>query len=450
MILKELGWQVTGSDENFYPPVSTYLENSGIKFFKGYRKENIPGAVNMFVIGRHAGLTPEENPEVRAAFAAGRPVKSFAEVLGDLTKNKESVIVAGSYGKSTCAALLAWCLECTGRKPGYFIGAIPTTPAKSSHAGQGKIFVLEGDEYPSANWDSRSKFLHYRPKHLLLTSLAHDHLNVFKTAADYRAPFKKLIELVPAQGTVAACADGDDVKQTLKALGREAVFYGVKDNKHWGIKNIEYGERSSFDIIHNGKKVIGINTGLLGKHNMENVLGVGALLLTLGLIRPKQFSQAVAEFKPLQRRLDKKSEKTRILVYEGFGSSRDKARAAIEAVKLHFPGRRLAVLFEPHSFSWRSPQALTWYDAAFAGADKVLIYRSPVLGGFGDQLSLAEIITRVRKAKIDAASFKSAAEGSKLLEKFIGENWLVLVLSSGGFAGIIQPLVNWLERKFPA
>ena len=152
----------------------------------------------------------------------------------------------------------------------------------------------------------------------------------------------------------------------------------------------------------------------------------------------------------MRRRLDKKSEKTQIPVYEDFGSSRDKAKAAIAAVKLHFPKRKLVVLFEPHTFSWRSRQALVWYDDVFVGADKVLIYRPSELMNSGNQLTLVEMVKRVRKAKIDASGFKSATEGLKLLGKSVGEHWAVLILSSGGFAGIIQPLVNWLERKFPA
>src|SRR5258708_2073834 len=143
ILFKEMGWRVTGSDANFYPPVSTYLEQSEIRFFRGYRKENIPSDVEIIVIGKHAELTPELNEEVRAAFEMRAPIKSFAEVLGEVTQGRENIVVVGSYGKSTCAALLAWCLESAGKEPGYVIGAIPLTPNQSSAAGKGKQFIIE-------------------------------------------------------------------------------------------------------------------------------------------------------------------------------------------------------------------------------------------------------------------------------------------------------------------
>ena len=448
MMLKDLGWEVTGSDGSFYPPVSTYLENSGIRFFKGYRRENIPAGAEMFVIGKHAKLTPHENEEVRAAFETGLPIKSFAEVLGELSKDKENIVVAGSHGKSTCAALLAWCLKRAGKNPSYFIGAIPATPGKSSNVGRGNLFVLEGDEYPASNWDARSKFLHYRPAHVLLTSLAHDHLNVFKTVADYRAPFKKLINLLPASSIIAACADGDGVRETLADLNREATLYGLNEKAGWHIENPAYSEISSFDIANQNKKIVRIETELLGTHNMENILGAAALLFTLNLVTPEQFAQAVAGFQPIQRRLDKKSEKTRIPVYEGFGSSGDKARAAISAIRTHYPNRKLMVLFEPHAFSWRDRQSLPWYDDVFAGTDKVLIYKPPENSTDQKQLSLDEIVERVRGANIDAAGFESAAIGLEFLDQSLDENCAVLILSSGGFDGIIEGAVNLLEQKF--
>jgi UDP-N-acetylmuramate: L-alanyl-gamma-D-glutamyl-meso-diaminopimelate ligase len=425
------------------------LENSGVNFFKGYRKENIPPHVDMFVVGKHAKLVPEENEEVRTAFATGLPVKSFAEVLGSATQGKENIIVAGSYGKSTCAALLAWCLESAGKKPGYFIGAVPRTPPKSSTTGRGNLFVLEGDEYPSSNWDGRSKFLHYHPSHLLLTSLAHDHLNIFKTAADYRLPFKNLINSLPAEGMVVACSNGNHVKETLRELGRKAVFYGLDgQDAEWSIKDARYGEISSFNITRGSKKIARISTKLLGRHNMENMLGVSALLLTLELVTTGQLVQAISRFEPLERRLSRISDRTLIPLYEGFGSSRDKAKAAIGAIKLHYPEYKLIVIFEPHTFSWRNRDALSWYKTVFTGADKVFIYKPPTGALQENQLTLAEILDAVG-GSVNAAGFESAKEGVELISRFVNKKSAVLILSSGGFDGIIGNVARLLEEKFP-
>lgn len=448
-LLIDCGWQVSGSDGNFYPPVSDYIKRHKINFKKGYSSGNIPAETDLIVIGKHADLTPEKNKEVHAAFSLNVPVRSFPEVLKDLSKGKKNIVVAGSYGKSTCTALIAWCLEYAGKDPSYFIGAIPNTPAESSKKGGGDIFVLEGDEYPSSNWDSSSKFLHYHPSHLLLTSLSHDHFDVFKTHQEYLDPFIKLLSLVPKYGLIAACADGDAVIETISKLKPKArtIFYSIKSKAPWRIENLKLGGISSFDIYNNNRLVVSVKTNLLGLHNVENILGVGALLLSLKLVKPSQFARAVFSFRAITRRLDKKSDKTSIPVYEGFGSSYQKAKASIEAIRTHFPDKELVVLFEPRSFSWRSREALSWYDDVFSGSSCALIFKPPNVSG--NQLNLENIISRVSKTGLSVEGFKSVREGIKLMKAKINDKSTVLILSSGGFDGFINLVTKWLECKFP-
>ena len=448
-LLIDYGWQVSGSDDNFYPPVSEYIKRHNINFKKGYSPGNIPKDVDLIVVGKHSGLTKEENEEVKSAFSLGVPVKSFPEILGELSAGKDNIVVAGSYGKSTCATLIAWCLEYAGKDSSYFIGAIPNTPVESSKKGNGNLFVLEGDEYPSSNWDSSSKFLHYHPNHLLLTSLAHDHLNVFKTSDDYKAPFIELLSLIPKNGLVVACADGEGVKGTISKCGleRQTVFYGTNNDASWNISNVKLGETSSFDILREGKKVINIRTSLLGYHNFENILGAAALLLSLKAVTPEQFASAIADFKALNRRLDRKSYKTAVPFYEGFGSSYAKTRAAIEAVKAHFPDKKLVVLFEPHAFSWRIRDALKWYDSVFEGAWRTFIYKLP--NRDKPELILDDIVERVSKAGYRAIGLNNIEDGIKLLEESVDGNAVLLALSSGGFDGFIDLTIKWLEDKFP-
>ena len=404
----------------------------------------------MIIIGKHAELTPELNEEVCAAFDSKVPIKSFAEVLGEVTEGKDNIVVVGSYGKSTCAALLAWCLEYAGKHPGYVIGAIPTTPATSSAAGQGTLFVIEGDEYPSANWDASSKFLHYHPSQLLITSLAHDHINVFKTVFDYRTPFKKLLSLLPAGGLLVACGDGDGIRTALDELDRPTILYSAEDsNCSWYAKNISYGETTTFDIAYKGTITAHVTTELLGRHNIENIVGAAALLLTGEYITAQELTDAIRKFKAPQRRLNKISDKTRIPMYEGFGSSRDKAVSAISAMRLHYPSRNLIVLFEPHTFSWRTHEALFWYDTVFSGSDRVLIYKPPSHGAQEDQLSLEEIVSRVEKQNISVSGLESPTAGRTLFEEAITENSVVLILSSGGFDGMIEDVKKFIEQTYP-
>ncbi len=207
LLLRQMGVQISGSDEGFYPPVSDYLKNENIPFAAGYRKENIPDDADVIVIGKNAKLTPESNDEVRAAMASGKPVRSFADLLHDMTVNSETIVAAGSYGKSTCTALLAWCLKVAGKDPSYFIGEITNGFDTHAHRGKGPTFVLEGDEYPASNWDDRSKFLLYNARNVLLTSATHDHINVFPTHADYLAPFRTLLGALPADGLLVVSSE---------------------------------------------------------------------------------------------------------------------------------------------------------------------------------------------------------------------------------------------------
>ncbi|MBY0429526.1 MAG: UDP-N-acetylmuramate dehydrogenase, partial [Alphaproteobacteria bacterium] len=198
-LLRDAGWSVTGSDEAVYPPISHFLEKEKLACFTPYAASNIPADVDLIVIGKNAKLVPETNAEVAAAYQSGKHIASFPEVLGELSQNKDAVVVAGSYGKSSCSALLAHILQSSGKDPSFFVGAIPLTPSTSAQIGKGNLFVFEGDEYPSSNTDNRSKFLHLKPKHILLTPLAHDHVNIFPTIKKYLASFYELASLLPAQ-----------------------------------------------------------------------------------------------------------------------------------------------------------------------------------------------------------------------------------------------------------
>src|SRR3954454_2799229 len=276
LLLRQMGVRISGSDEGFYPPVSDYLKNENIAFAAGYRKENIPDDVDVIVIGKNAKLTPDSNDEVRAAMASGKPVRSFADLLHDMTANSETIVAAGSYGKSTCTALLAWCLRSAGKDPSYFIGEITNGFETHAHHGKGPTFVLEGDEYPASNWDDRSKFLLYNARNVLLTSATHDHINVFPTHADYLAPFHALLGSLPANGLLVACSSEPHARALAQNLRCAIVLYGLHDKANWHGANIERGAETSFDLMPGSEKIIRLSTRMLGDHNIENIVGVSA------------------------------------------------------------------------------------------------------------------------------------------------------------------------------
>jgi UDP-N-acetylmuramate: L-alanyl-gamma-D-glutamyl-meso-diaminopimelate ligase len=448
LLLREQGWSVTGSDEGFYPPASEILPRAGISVASPHAAENVPADADAIVIGKHAKLT-QENPEVAAAFASGKPILSFPDVLADVTRDRDRIVVAGSYGKSTTASLLAWVLVHAGKYPGYFLGAVPKNMPSNAALGSDAPFILEGDEYPSSNTDPRAKFLHYSPQSLLLTSAVHDHVNVFPTHADYLAPFKQLIGNLPAAGLLVACADEPHAMALARGAPCRVATYGLSDAKAaYRAENIVYGEESTFDFIGPGIRQP-VNTTQLGAHNIQNMVGAAALLLEKGLATPAEIAAAFASYQGIVRRLDRLTAHSSIPVYEGFGSSREKSRAAIDAICLHFPNKRLVIVFEPYTFSWRSRDTLHWYDTVFEGAGEVFVYQPASHGAAShNQVSQDEIIERIAATGIGVT--KVGADKSADLTTIAGclkSNDVVLVLTTGNLGGLIPPLVEKLESE---
>jgi UDP-N-acetylmuramate: L-alanyl-gamma-D-glutamyl-meso-diaminopimelate ligase len=454
-LLKDSGVAISGSDENAYPPISDFLAEHGIPCKTPYAAVNIPADTDLFVIGKNAKLVPATNVEVAAAFASGKRIASFPEVLSKHTRGKDNIVVAGSYGKSTTVALLAHCLETAAEAlgprldPSFFIGAVPLTPATSARNGSGNLFVLEGDEYPSSNTDPRSKFLHYRPRHLLITPLAHDHLNVFPTPQDYIRPFHELVTLPAPDATILVCLEGPLSTDFLAGVSRPVITYGVHRGDFHAV-GIKYGERTRFAVAHGNVRIAEFETTQLGEHSVQNIVGVCAFLLSQRLVPAEQIAAGVATFRGIKRRLDRKSDRTSIPIFEGFGSSYEKAQSAIAAMMRHFPERRLIVVFEPHTFSWRNRAALKWYDDVFRGAGKVFIFEPAAQGAAThDQVSHAEIIARVRAAGYDADPISDANGAIAALGDVLSSDDAILLLSSGNLGGLVELVPALAEERFP-
>jgi UDP-N-acetylmuramate: L-alanyl-gamma-D-glutamyl-meso-diaminopimelate ligase len=446
LLLREQGWSITGSDEGFYPPASEILPRAGIRVASPHAAENVPSDADAIVIGKHAKLT-QENAEVAAAFASGKPILSFPDVLADVTRNRDRTVVAGSYGKSTSASLLAWVLVHAGKSPGYFLGAVPKDLPSNAALGSDAPFILEGDEYPSSNTDPRAKFLHYAPQSLLLTSAVHDHVNVFPTHEDYLAPFKQLVANLPRDGLLVVCADEPHAIGLARAAPCRVVTYSLADaNAAYRAENIVYGEESSFDLIGPSIRQP-MRTTQLGAHNIQNMVGAFALLVEKNLATPAEIAAAFASYQGIVRRLDKLTTHSPIPLYEGFGSSREKSRAAIDAIRLHFPKKRLVIVFEPYTFSWRSRDTLFWYDTVFDGADEVLVYQPPSHGAASHhQVSQEEIVGRIAASGLAVTKLggdKTADVAT--IAKHLKPNDVVLVLTTGDIGGLIRPLVGALE-----
>ena len=446
LLLKTKGWHVTGSDEGAYPPITTYLDEHNIPYAKTHSKGNIPNDVDLIVIGKHAGLTKEENEEVAHAYESGVTIQSFPDVLHDLTQTTHNIICAGSYGKSTCASLLSWCLA--DHDPSFFIGALPRNVGVNARSGSGNLFILEGDEYPASNTDPDAKFLSYNAHDVLITSLEHDHVNIFKTQEEYNAPFLQLIDSLPDDGILFLCGDDPQLQRVIPTLKRKIFTYSASshDEYDWRVNNIVYGEETTFDLC-SANTTIPLTTSLLGRHNIENIAGVAGLMLEKKLITPETLHEKIRTFIGVERRLDKKTDGSSIPLYEGFGSSHGKARSAIEAMNLHFKGKRLLVLFEPHALSWRTKEYAPHYRGLFENVDTVYAYTDsiPELQN-NETMSGDDIVSHITKS--GGAETKRLHKDLTPLAEDLRDGDVILSLSSGAFDGILPSLTEALEDRF--
>jgi UDP-N-acetylmuramate: L-alanyl-gamma-D-glutamyl-meso-diaminopimelate ligase len=282
---------------------------------------------------------------------------------------------------------------------------------------------------------------------VLLTSLIHDHVNVFPTFADYEAPFRALLRLIPADGLLVA-REHPAIRAIAGEAASRTVWYDTAPCDGWFSRDVTYGETSRFTLVGPGGRALALSTTLLGEHNVENIVGVAALLLERELVSEAALVAAVASFAGIRRRLDRLTTASRVPVIEGFGSSYEKARSAIEAMLLHYPERPLVVVFEPHTFSWRNREALSWYDTVFEGAARVLVIPPPSHGaGSHEQSSYAEILARIAGAGIASAPVEDAASATEALSGLKGDE-IVLLLSSGPLLGLPDSLPGVFDRLY--
>lgn len=439
LMMREAGHEISGSDEDVFPPMSTYVEGLGFPFHRRFAAGNLPPGLDLLVLGASAKLGGESNPEVAEARARGVRVTTFPELVGEATRDRQNTVVAGSFGKSTCTALMSHVLRVSGVDAGWMIGAISPSLPDTGHWGTAPQVVLEGDEYIVGPSDRRSKFVLYHPRDVLLTSLIHDHVNVFPTFDDYVKPFAELLRLLPSDGLLVA-REHPAIRAIAGDAASRIAWYDTAPCDGWYPEGIVYGETTRFTLVGPGGRRVALATTLLGEHNVENIVGVSAYLLERGLVTEAQLARGVESFAGIRRRLDRLTRRSAIPVIEGFGSSYEKARSAIEAMLLHYPARPLTVVFEPHTFSWRNRDALPWYDTVFEGAARVLVIPPPHHGEAShNQSSFPEILARVAAAGVTVDGVETAEAATAALSRLSGDE-VVLLLSSGPLLGLPDAL----------
>jgi UDP-N-acetylmuramate: L-alanyl-gamma-D-glutamyl-meso-diaminopimelate ligase len=441
-LLQSRGYRVTGSDQNTYPPMSTYLAGIGIEVLSGFAKENLAARPDLVIIGN---AVSRNNAEAEAVLREGIPYISFPEALGKfLIGRRQSFVIAGTHGKTTTTALASWVLTCSGLEPGFFVGGMPINFGSGWNAGRGHYVVIEGDEYDTAFFDKGPKFLHYRPQKVILTSIEFDHADIYRDLDHVKDTFRCLMKIMPPDGLMVACWDYPTVQAVVREARCRVISYGDGIDADWGMQNVRVHQgRYMFDACYRGKREDRVDFGMIGRHNLKNALAVYALSRELGIERGKLLA-GFASFAGVKRRQEVKGEWGGILMIDDFAHHPTAVQATIHAVKETYPGRRVWALFEPRSNTSRRNIFEREFAQALALADEIILagIHQPDKIPQGERLSVERVVDAInhsggkKRARVIA--------GPDDIVAYVARNAaagdIILVMSNGGFGGIQEKI----------
>ncbi|HEU5187374.1 MAG TPA: Mur ligase family protein [Candidatus Saccharimonadales bacterium] len=366
---KNGGYVVTGLDEAGSPPMSTWLDDHGLAWAKIYASNQLDGVDAVVISGQHGS---EDHPVIKVARERNIRILSFAELLGEITHGVHVVAVAGTHGKSTTASLITWLLEAAGRSPDFLIGIRPFNFEASSRLNGAKVAVIEADEYKASTMDPRPKFDYYHPDVLVLTSIEHDHPDIYPTLDSYLTAFEGLVSAMPQTGCLVLCAEDPLAVRVAAKAGSKVVRYGINQGDYTAKKIVFLPGGIQFEVQSPQGNLGAITVPVYGRHNVLNSLAAVVVGLQEGLAF-KDIVVGAQKFKGVFRRFSILTpEHSKITIIDDYAHHPTEARTTIEAAKLHFPGRRLVVVYRPHTYS-RTQTLLKEYHAAFLEADKLYI-----------------------------------------------------------------------------
>jgi UDP-N-acetylmuramate: L-alanyl-gamma-D-glutamyl-meso-diaminopimelate ligase len=448
-LLQQAGYRVTGSDAEVYPPISTQLAELGISVLEGYHAAHLEPPPDLVVIGN---ALSRGNEEIEAVLDRKLSYASLPEVLRELfLKGRETIVVAGTHGKTTVTSLVSWIFHHAGLDPGFLIGGVPQNFPRSFAAGRAPYFILEGDEYDTAFFDKGPKFLHYRPDAVVLTSIEFDHADIYRDLEAVETAFHRLINLVPRRGAVIAAAESESVRRCIGRAFCTVETYGFHEGD-WQATAVECRDgRTRFSVVRSGRSVGSIEMSLFGSHNVMNALGAAAMASHYG-VSWKEIQSALAEFQGVRRRLEIVGEANGVTVLDDFAHHPTAIRETVRSVRTRFPGRRLWAVLEPRSNTLRRNVVEGPLVDALALADQVVlaeVYRQDKLRS-EERLHPEAVVEGLLRRGIAAVCGGSAEQIVESLAPRMEPGDVVLIMSNGGFDGIHRKLVEALAHRTQA
>ncbi len=452
-MLRERGYQVTGSDAGVYPPASTLLESLKIPYATSFDQKNLTPAPDLIVVGN---AISRGNIEIEEMLDRKFPHRSLPEIIEEeFLPGKHSIVVTGTHGKTTTTAMLAWIFHVAGKHPDFLVGGIAENFGKSYGLAGGSEFIIEGDEYDSAYWDKAAKFLHYQPDDLIITSVEFDHADIYADFDVYQLAFKRLVNLVPRRGRVIVWGDaagGEAPQKVTEKAFCPVITYGFDPGNDWIASDVSIvDDQMHFRVHYKGDLYGEFSLSASGRHNVLNVLA--ALIVAQGRgIRFDSLHSALATFQSVKRRMDIKGEFDNILVVDDFAHHPTAIRATIDAARLRWPNRRLWAILEPRSNSMRRRVFQDALPQSLALGDRVILGSVHRAGQLSDdqRLDPETIATAVRQQGKDAHVFPSAEAIADYLVAEARPNDLLLIMSNGSFDGLCEKLVKRLSIRTEA
>ena len=438
LLARELGYRVTGSDSNVYPPMSTQLQAAGIDLMEGFLPEHLEPRPDCVVVGN---ALSRGNPAIEYMLNSGLHYTSGPQWLAEnLLCDKWVLAVSGTHGKTTTSSLLAWILEYAGMAPGFLIGGVPANFGLSARMGDSGFFVVEADEYDTAFFDKRSKFVHYRPRTLAINNLEFDHADIFPDLASIQRQFHHLVRCVPGEGLIVHPRGVPAVDETL-AMGcwtpRATTGIGAPGDGGWRAELL-IADGSAFRLHAPDGGIAQVEWGHCGQHSVENALSAIAAAHHVG-VTPAAAAEALAQFGGVKRRLELLDTVRGVAVYDDFAHHPTAIATTLQGLRARSGGGRLLALIEPRSNTMRMGEHRNRLAAATSAADRVYWYQPA-----GLEWSLESVVAG---SEVPASLLGDIDELASRVALDVASGDQVVIMSNGSFGGIHQKLLAQLQAE---
>jgi UDP-N-acetylmuramate: L-alanyl-gamma-D-glutamyl-meso-diaminopimelate ligase len=449
-MLQARGHRVTGSDQNVYPPMSTQLEALGIEIMQGYKAKNADVGADCTIVGN---TISRGNPELEEVLNRRLLYRSQAEVVKEeFIRGRRSLVVAGTHGKTTTTSIAAWVAEVGGLDPSFLVGGIVQNFDASFRVTDSDRFIIEGDEYDTAYFDKKAKFMHYLPEIAIIGNIEFDHADIYRDLHEIEFAFSRLMNLVPSNGRLILGWDSQVVR-TVAAEMMGRLFtgietYGLWEEAKWHARDLDFsGELTKFSVYREGEKWGDFETPLIGDFNVRNCLAV-IIAADAWEIPLEKIQEAMRTFKSVKRRMEIRGIERGVTVIDDFAHHPTAVEETLKALRTKYEGKRLIAVFEPRSWSSRLKIFQELYSRAFGYADYVIIagvYDTVKAGSLGDILDTGKLVEEIAAQNKIALSLPDADAIVAHLAPELKDGDVVAIMSNGGFGGIHDKLLGTLK-----